>query len=306
MSDAATGRGHADADLSALRDRAVGVAYRMLGSRTEAEDIAQETVVRVRDALGREDIRSPEAYTTTVATRLSIDHLRSARVRREQYVGPWLPETIRGLGETGAAPAGPVDEVAAEADLADSVSFAMLVVLESLGPVERAAFLLHDTFGYGYDELARILDRNEAACRQLVTRARRRVAEARPRFTPDLDEHRRLLTSFLRAAQSGDLDALVQLLTPDAVLVSDGGPKVAAARHPIVGGDKVAHFLHGVWPSSAERRVGLEEGLITVNGEPGLAMWVDGELMQVGTIEVRDGRIDTLHFVRNPDKLRWL
>lgn len=305
MSDDAGAGGHGDADLHALRARAVGVAYRMLGSRTDAEDVAQETVVRVREVLGREHIRSPEAYTTTVATRLSIDHLRSARVRREQYVGPWLPEPVAAL-DAAAGAAGAVDQVDAESDLADSVSFAMLVVLESLGPVERAAFLLHDTFGYGYGELAAILDRSEAACRQLVTRARRRVAEARPRFTPDVDEHRRLLTSFMEAARGGDLQALVELLTPDAVLVSDGGAKVAAARHPIRGADKVAHFLRGVWPSSPERRVGLEEGLITVNGEPGLAMWVHGELMQVGLIEVRDGRIDTLHFVRNPDKLAWL
>jgi RNA polymerase sigma-70 factor, ECF subfamily len=286
-------------DLTALRARAVEVAYRMLGSRTEAEDIAQETIVRVQAALGREEIRTPAAYTTTVATRLAIDHLRSARVRRESYVGPWLPEPISGL--SASAPGH--DDVVARAELADSVSFAMLVVLESLGPVERAAFLLHDTFGYGYDELAVILDRSEAACRQLVSRARTRVAEGRPRFRPDPEEHRELLARFVDAAQRGDVDGLLAVLAPDAVFVSDGGANVMAARHPIMGADRVSRFVSHVWTKPRE---GVEVELTTVNGEPGIAVWVDGVLTDVGTAEILDGRISTMHFVRNPDKLHWV
>ncbi|MDQ2679163.1 MAG: RNA polymerase sigma factor SigJ [Actinomycetota bacterium] len=285
-------------ELAELRARAVAVAYRMLGSRTEAEDVAQDTIERVRVAMGRggvddEPVRNPAAFTTTVATRLAIDHLRSARVRREQYVGPWLPEPIQAV--TSSDP-----EAAAE--LGDSLSFAMLVVLEALGPDERAAFLLHDTFGYGYDELAAVLDRSPAACRKLVSRARQHIAARRPRVTTDSDEHRRVLERFVVAARSGDLDQLLEVLAPESVLVTDGGATLKAARHPIRGRTRVARFLASIGP-----RV-LDTGDVSfgdVNGELGVIVRDEGAVVLVGTAEVDGGRIVAVHWVRNPDKLQW-
>ena len=284
--------------LDALRERAVAVAYRMLGSRTEAEDIAQDTLERVRRALrdgddAGEPIRNPAAFTTTVATRLSIDHLRSARVRRERYVGPWLPEPIQGVSSS---------DPEAAAELGDSLSFAMLVVLEALGPDERAAFLLHDTFGYGYDELAVVLDRSPAACRKLVSRARQRIAARRPRISTDHDEHRELLDRFLGAARRGDLEQLVAVLAPESVLVADGGATMKSARHPIRGRSRVARFLSSIGPRVFD--VG-EVSIEDVNGELGFVVRDGGAVVLVGTAEVDDGRIAALRWVRNPDKLRW-
>lgn len=274
-----------------MRARAAAIGYRMLGSRAEAEDIAQDTMVRVHAAMEREDLRTPGAFATTVATRLSIDRLRSARVRREQYVGPWLPEPV------GAIDA---DDPAAAAELDDAVSFALLVVLESLGPVERAAFLLHDSFGYGYDELARILDRSPTACRQLVSRARRRVQAARPRVGADEHQHREVLERFLAAARGGDIDDLLAVLGPEPVFVSDGGASRKAARHPIRGRHRVSRFLRTIGPRLLE---GADVELTTVNGGHGFVVWDGDEAALVGTIEVDDGRVRTIHWVRNPDKL---
>jgi RNA polymerase sigma factor (sigma-70 family) len=286
--------GRAASDLGPLRAVAVAVAYRMLGSRSDAEDLAQEAMVRVQAAAEHDELRSPEAFTTTVTTRLAIDHLRSARVRRETYVGPWLPEPIVN---------DPLGDGARASELADSLSFALLVVLESLGPVERAAFLLHDVFGFGYPELARTLDRSEASCRQLVARARRRVTERRGRFLVDHDEHRALLHQFLAAARAGDVDALVAVLAEDAVLVSDGGAARKAARHPIRGRDRVTRFLRTVGP--ALFRHGRVE-LATLNGEPGFVLVVDDAVYLAGTIEVADGRVSAARWVLNPDKLHWV
>jgi len=269
-------------DLALLRRRAFEAGYRMLGSRSEAEDIAQEALLRVADR----EPDNPEAYITTVATRLAIDHLRSARVRREEYLGPWLPEPL-------------IERPEDPAELADSLSYGLLVVLETLGPEERAAFLLHDVFGFGYDELATSLDKSEAACRQLVSRARKRVAEGRPRMPVDPAEHRSLLEQFLAASQAGDVDGLRALLTDDCVLLSDGGDKARAARHPIVGAARVARFvrkLAPLWAGAAK--------LVTINGEPGFVVEQPKGLFMAGTIVVRDGRIAALHWVRNPDKLR--
>jgi RNA polymerase sigma-70 factor (ECF subfamily) len=284
-----------DNSLQALRIRAVAIAYRMLGSRTEAEDIAQDTMVRVERALATEDVRSPQAFTTTVAARLSIDHLRSARAQREQYVGPWLPEPITGVES---------DDLATTAALNDSLSFAMLVVLESLGPVERAAFLLHDTFGYGYDELAEILDRSETACRQIVVRARQRVAAGRPRFTTDPQQHQVLLDRFINAARQGDMGALVELLAPDASLVSDGGANRRATRRPVLGRDRVARFLRTVGPQVFVADRQIEPTL--VNGHPGFTVLSDGVTVLVGVLEGTDGQIHSIRWVVNPDKLTWM
>jgi RNA polymerase sigma-70 factor (ECF subfamily) len=270
-------------DLGILRRRAFDAGYRMLGSRADADDIAQEALLRVADRTPDD----PEAYITTVATRLAIDRLRSAQVRREAYLGPWLPEPL-------------IEPAADPVELADSLSYGLLVVLETLGPVERAAFLLHDVFGFGYDELARALERSEPACRQLVARARKRIADGRPRLPVDPDEHRALLEGFLGAVTDGDVEALRALLTDDVVLVSDGGDKARAARHPIVGVDRVARLVAKVTKAWALQ----PPQVVSINGEPGFVLAWNGTVYLAGTIEVRDGRIARLLWIRNPDKLR--
>lgn len=280
------------ADLDGLRDLAVGVAYRMVGSRTEAEDLAQEVLLRVEAAAGEQGLDNPEAFVTTVTTRLAIDHLRSARVRRERYVGPWLPEPVA---------TDPLADPSAGAALADSLSFAVLVVLERLSPLERAAFLLHDVFGYAHHEVAEVLGRSEAACRQLVSRARRAVRGDRRRRAVAPEAHRALLERFLAAARHGDLDALESLLADDAVLLSDGGPRRKAARHPILGRDRVARFLRRVGPRVLADHVEPA----TINGAPGFRAYQAGALHLVGTVEVDDSQVVAVHWVLNPDKLRW-
>ncbi|HEU5152309.1 MAG TPA: RNA polymerase sigma factor SigJ [Iamia sp.] len=284
-----------DLDLGHLRGVAAGVAYRMVGSRTEAEDLAQEALVRVAAAADREELANPEAFTTTVATRLSIDHLRRARVQREEYLGPWLPEPV-------------TDDLLADgataAEVADTLSFALLSVLEALGPVERAAFLLRDVFGYGYDEVAAVLDRSEPACRQLVARARKRVEAGRPRRAVAGDEHRRVLDRFLAATRQGDVEGLVAVLAEDAVLVSDGGRATKAARRPIGGRDRIARFLQAVGPRAigGPRRVEV----VAINGEPGF-LALDGDAVRLaGTVEVVDGAVVAVRFVLNPEKLGWV
>lgn len=272
-------------DLSELRGLAFQAGYRMLGTRADAEDVAQETMVRVQLPIERGEVHNAAAYVTTVATRLAIDHLRSARVRREEYLGPWLPEPLI------ERPDDPVE-------LADSLSYGLLVVLETLGPVERAAFLLHDVFGFGYAELASSLGRSEAACRQLVTRARRRVTDGRPRLPVDAAEHRELLERFLDAARNGDVDALRSFLTPDVVLVSDGGPHQRAARHPIRGVDRVIRFVARVVP-----RWRGAISFVTINGEPGFVVDLPDRHYLAGSIEVADGRVTAIHWVLNPEKL---
>jgi RNA polymerase sigma-70 factor, ECF subfamily len=298
------------ADLGVLRQRAFDAGYRMLGSRSEADDVAQEAMLRVREPLARGEVDNPEAYVTTVATRLAVDHLRSARVRRERYHGPWLPEPLVAGdlcapggpdGRRAVAGATPTAHVEDVVELADSLSYGLMVVLETLGPVERAAFLLHDVFGFDYGEVAAAVGRTEPACRQLVSRARARVAEGRPRLDVDPVEHRELLDRFLVAASGGDLDALVAMLAPDAVLVSDGGATTRAARHPVRGAERVARLL------GAAARKWAAAGAVTtpvrVTGSPGFVFELDGRRVVVGTAEVVDGRITRLWLVLNPEKL---
>lgn len=279
----------------ALRPLLLAIAYRMVGSRTDAEDLVQEALLRTVVAQRRERIDSLEAYATTVLTRLAIDHLRSARVRRETYVGPWLPEPV------SADPAG---DGARAAELADSLSLAFLVALESLAPVERAALLLHDVFGYGYPELARMLDRTEAACRQQVSRARAHLRERRPRYDVDPALHDRLLREFLAACTRGDLDGIVSTLTDDAVLLTDGGPNARAARFPIRGPIRIARLMAKVF----EKRLRMAEVRRThVNGTPGFAFVLpDGRVWSAGSLDVADGRIREVHWVINPEKLQWV
>lgn len=275
------------------RPRLFGLAYRMLGSVADAEDVVQDAFLRWQEAVERETpVESPSAYLTTIVSRRCLDELRSARRRREEYVGPWLPEPL--LTDEGLDPA-------RTTELTDTLSTAFLVVLEALSPGERAAFLLHDVFGYGYEELARILGRGEPACRQLVARARRRLAERRPRFDVSPDEHARLLDEFLHAASRGDLDGLVGLLAEDAVLQADGGGVARAARHPIYGADRVARWVLGVLEKASST---ARFEVAPVNGLPGIVMRDGDALVSVASLDVRDGRIQGIYVVANPDKLR--
>jgi RNA polymerase sigma-70 factor (ECF subfamily) len=265
----------------------------MLGSVADAEDIVQETYLRWQDvATHGAAIDSPSAYLTTMISRRCLDELRSARRRREEYVGEWLPEPL--LADDRLDPA-------ATTELTDSISTAFLVVLEALSPGERAAFLLHDVFGYEYPELARILGRAEPACRQLVTRARKRVAERRPRFEVVPEEHERLLTEFLHATQAGDLNGLVHLLADEAVLRADGGGVVTASRNPVYGPERIARWSIGVAKKGQESGITYE--VSTVNGLPGVKMFAGEALYGVISLDVRDGLIQNIYIQVNPAKL---
>lgn len=261
-----------------------GLAYRMLGSAADAEDVVQEAWLRWERA---EDVRTPRAWLSTVVTRLCLDQVKSARVRRERYVGPWLPEPV-------------VSEEPAE-DLAESVSLAFLVVLETLSPLERAVFVLREVFGYDYPEVAGIIGRSEAASRQLAHRAREHVAARRPRFPADRGTHREVTERFLAACEGGDLDALLRLLADDVVLVSDGGGKVQAARRPIQGAVRVAAFLLGIVRKAP---AGITTRPVTVNGLPGVLGESDGHPVGVLDLEIGDGLVRAVRIVVNPDKLR--
>lgn len=284
-----------DADLQALRRRAFAVAYRMLGSVVEAEDVAQEALLRLTGL--EEGLEEPAAWVTTVATRLSIDHLRLARVRRESYVGPWLPEPL----VVDSAP-GPAEH----AELADEISQALLVALEQLTPLERAAFVLHEVFDYDYARIAQVVDRSEASCRQLVSRANRHLHADRPRFDADPAHGQALLERFLAAAEDGNLTALEEMLADDVVLYGDGGGKVKAATQPVAGAAAVARFLIDI--ARARRELGeFELELVRVNGQPGRVLRdADHRVWDVLSIDVTGGRIGAVRIVRNPDKLRHL
>src|SRR3954447_2685518 len=247
----------ADEQLEALRRHGFVVAYRMLGSVSEAEDVAQESLLRLTRAEG--PIDEPAAWVTTVATRLSINVLKSARARREAYVGPWLPEPL--VEDPAPGPS-------SRAEVADSLSLALLVLLERLTPVERAAYLLREVFGYEYAEVARIVERTEVNTRQLVTRARKHLEASRPRFDPDEAARDALLERFLAAAEEGDLEALEELLAKDAVLYADGGGKAMAPQQPLFGGVLIARFMARI--TRLQPALGaLEARMVRVNGQPG-------------------------------------
>jgi RNA polymerase sigma-70 factor (ECF subfamily) len=282
-------------ELEALRRHGFGVAYRMLGSVAEAEDVAQEALLRLTRQEG--PIDEPAAWMTTVATRLSINVLKSARVRRESYVGPWLPEPLLEDSEPGPA---------SRAELADSLSQALLVLLERLSPVERAAYLLREVFGYEYSQIADIVERSEANCRQLVTRARKHIEASRPRFDADEAAHDALLERFLAATEEGDVEALEELLARDVVLYADHGGKAIAPPDALFGADLVAPFLVGV--ARMRRAMGeFEPRMVRVNGQTGRMLRVPGDrVFEVLTVEVVEGRIQAVRIVRNPDKLAHL
>lgn len=276
-----------------LRPLLFSVAYRMLGSATEADDVLQEAYLRWADVASAE-VSSPQAYLTTVVVRLCVDQLRSARVRRESYVGTWLPEPVL---------LDPQPDASAAVELADSVSLAFLVLLEELTPVERAAFLLREVFGYPYAELAAMLDRSEISCRQLVSRARRHVAERRTRFDADQERSRELTRRFMAACATGDLAGLLSMLAQDVVVWSDGGGKVQAALRPVFGADKVARLLIGIVrkvPAGASIRE------VDINGQPGLVLVSDGVVTGAVVVDVLDGQVTAVRIVANPDKLRAL
>lgn len=273
--------------FQAQRGRLFAVAYRMLGSVAEAEDTVQDAWLAWQRA-PRDGVEDPAAYLTTVVTRRCLDLLRSARVRRETYVGPWLPEPLI------TAP-----DAAEEIVLAESVRMAFLVLLESLSPAERAAFVLHEVFGYGYSDLAQILDRSEAACRQLMSRARGHVEARRPRYDADDAAAAAVAERFFAACVTGDLEALLAVLDPAATVVSDGGGRVTAALRVIDGAGRVARFLLGL----ARAAPGATVRPTTVNGAPGAVITAaDGSLV-AASVDVADGAVRRVHIVRNPDKL---
>jgi len=277
------------------RPRLVRVAYAVLGSRSEAEEVVSEIWLRLSATHASDPVRDVDAWTTVAVARASVDALRSARVRREVYVGPWLPEPVVEL----AAVEDPADRVT----LDDTVRYALLVVLESLTPGERTAWVLHDLFGMPFREIAEVVGRSPAAVRQLAARARTHLAEHRPRLEVAVAEHDRVVRAFLLAAGGGDLAALLATLDPDVVLTGDGGGTVSAARRPVVGADRVARFLLGIAGNvSADEHVEV----ISVNGEMGLAVLRGDQPTTVMALTVGEGRVTRVDLIRAPEKLRAL
>lgn len=279
-----------DATFEASRGHLRRVAYRMLGTVSDAEDVVQEAYLRWR-TVDASSIAEPRAFLTRITTRLCLDQLKSARARRESYVGTWLPEPISSAASAGA-------------DGREDVSMALLMTLERLSPLERAAFLLHDVFDVDYAELSETLSRSEAACRQLVARAREHVQAHKPRFQASPDATLRVVTAFQAAMRSGDTQALGALLTEDAVLYADGGGKRIAARHPVEGRDKIVKLMHGIvtkygWPGGARFEP------VELNGEPGWLVHEPDGLESI-SLAVDGERIAAMYLVRNPDKLRHL
>ncbi|MCC8476704.1 RNA polymerase sigma-70 factor [Streptomyces globisporus] len=273
-----------------------GVAYRMLGRVADAEDVVQEAWLRWA-AAGREDVREPRAFLVRITTRLAIDRLRHLQSRRETYPGPWLPEPlVTDFGPT-------LPDTAERAVLADSVSLAVLVVLESLSPLERAVFVLREAFGFPYAEIATALDRTEAAVRQLAGRARRHVEERKPRYDVDPAERRDLTERFLAAASGGGIEQLLALLAPDVRLVTDGGGKAKAALRVIETADKVGRFLLAV---ADEVDPDGEVRVMELNGGPAVVFFTGGKVDTVFQIEVSQGVIQCAYIIRNPDKLSGL
>jgi RNA polymerase sigma-70 factor, ECF subfamily len=277
--------------IAPYRRRLLGLAYRMLGSRSDAEDVVQDAYLRFADAT---DVRSPEAFLVTIVTRLCLDRLKSAKAQREIYVGPWLPEPVF---DTGAL------STEAATELADDLSFALLLALDRLSPQERAAFLLHDVFEVPFSEIAAMIDRSEPACRQLATRARRAVRNERPLPAAAPDGHEMLLKAFLEAVASGDLSRLTGLLREDAVALTDGGGRKTAALNPIHGADKVARFFISVaGKGGAGHDIRIQPAMI--NGSAGALLYLDGELDHTLSIDIDGEKIAAIYLVRNPDKLR--
>ncbi|GAB3813748.1 RNA polymerase sigma factor SigJ [Micromonospora zhanjiangensis] len=280
--------------LQAHRPMLLGLAYRMVGSLPDAEDILQDAYLRWL-TVDRESVAEPRRYLSRVVSRLAIDKLRARRASREAYVGPWLPEPV----PTGGEPFGPLDRV----EQRETLSVAMLHVLERLNPIERAVYLLRTAFDLPYTEIAGILDRSPADCRQLHHRAVAHVGQDRTRFTADPAEQERLLTAFLAAARDGDLAGLTALVATNATAWSDGGGRVRAALNPVYGADKIARFAAGVL---GPHRTGLRFDRTEVNGQPAVVTRQPGRAPYLFTVGAAGGRITGLYLVGNPEKLAWL
>jgi RNA polymerase sigma-70 factor (ECF subfamily) len=279
-----------------LRPLMFSIAYRMLGSASEAEDIVQEAFLRLhRESSKGTAIESPKAYLSAITTRLSIDHLRSARVRRERYVGTWLPEPVV------------TDDVAPHAETADSLSMAFLVLLESLTPVERAVFLLREVFDYGYDEIAEVVGKSEDNCRQIAVRARRQVEAKKPRFEASRKRREELAERFFDAVIKGDTEGFVSLLAADVVAYGDGGGKAPAFARPVHGRDRVARVFAGGAREFADRLGISAMRLAVINGQPG-ALFLNGEGRPVAAValDIADGLVQTIRGITNPEKLSHL
>ncbi|HEY7631586.1 MAG TPA: RNA polymerase sigma-70 factor [Thermoleophilaceae bacterium] len=279
-----------------LRPLMFSIAYRMLGSASEAEDIVQDAFLRFHQAAKEQKIDNPKAYLAQITTRLSIDHLRSARVRRESYTGTWLPEPL--LTEE-------VPDVAQHAETADSLSMAFLVLLESLSPTERAVFLLREVFDYPYDEIAETIGKSEDNTRQLAVRARKHVEERRPRFEADKKARDELAGRFFAAAEEGDTEGLMKMLADDVVFYGDGGGKGPAIARPMYGRDRVGRFMRNLLKQAGRAQITLVP--TEVNGAPGaVARDQHGNIASVLSLDIADGQIQAFRSVVNPDKLRHL
>jgi RNA polymerase sigma-70 factor (ECF subfamily) len=280
-----------------LRPLMFAIAYRMVGSVSDAEDLVQEAYLRMKQALAiGTEVDSPKAYLTTVVTRLTIDHLRSARVRRETYPGPWMPEPVVER----------LDEAPAEsAELSESLSIAYLVLLDQLSATERAVFLLHDVFGYRFGEIGAIVDRSDAGCRQIAVRARRRLDPDRPRFDRDPRQSIQIAEQFLTAFRDGDIDALLNLVSDDAVFVGDGGGRAAALPEPIHGRDRVVHLLRAF--ANQNKRLNLRFEPALVNAQPGAVVRdLDGLVVTVIALDISGGVVHAVRSIVNPDKIGHL
>jgi RNA polymerase sigma-70 factor (ECF subfamily) len=288
-------------EFEALRPRLFGIAYRMTGSVGDAEDACQDAWLRWQ-RVDRATIDNAEAYLVRVVTRLALDRLRSAQHRRETYVGPYLPEPL--VADTAAQP-DVTEQPEAAAELADSLTFAFLVLLDELTPKERAVLLLHDVFGYAFDEIGAMVDLSPAACRQLASRTRRKLDHERDELRrPEEAREQELITNLLATVASGDVDAVMELLAPDVVLLSDGGPRRHAARRPVVGTSRVARLVVNL----AKRLMETNEArMVQVNGEPGLLFVADGEPDHVLSFTFTpDGKVRRFYSQLNPEKLRHL
>jgi RNA polymerase sigma-70 factor (ECF subfamily) len=272
------------------RARLFGIAYRMLGTRADAEEIVQDAYIRWHSADAKA-IESAEAWLVTAVTRLSIDRLRKAYMQRETYIGPWLPEPV--------VDPSPQDD----AELASSLSMAFMVMLERLSPAERAVFLLHDVFDLGHAEIARIMEKAEPAVRQMLHRARERVRSDKPRFRPDPAQHRSLVEKFSIAAYTADGNALLELFSPDIRVTSDGGGNITAARKVITGLGKVVRLFVIAVAGHSDR---ITREMRDINGEPGIVEYYDGHIFAANTFESENGKITAIYRVMNPDKLRGL
>ena len=275
--------------FSEHRGYLISLAYRMTGSMADAEDLLQEAYLRWRE-VDVAEVREPRALLTTIVTRLAINYLDSARVRREEYVGEWLPEPVVTTAQRDPA------------ELSESLTMAFLVLLESLTPLERAVFLLHEVFEYSHEEIAGITGKNVEACRQLLRRAKQAVQQRRPRFEPSADAAAKLTAEFAHAMQTGDADALMHLLHEEIVAYSDGGGRVHAAINPIYGKDHVARFLVGI----ARKRDDLKQQFAEINNQPGFLGFQNGEAQIALVLDIEDDQIRNVYIVVNPEKLQHL